>query len=158
MAARILALVPRLVALTVIWLLATATFTFAAGNKANKASSAGSTAAASRPEVLVVPDVRGKAFVFAKGILQDGGFAWSVTGTVRGYAGNTVVGQVPAPGSIVRDTGAPIVTLTLARSAGYPERGAPDDEAPYAGTRVLLQGNQPASSSVPLLPRATRAG
>src|SRR5919198_6271972 len=110
------------------------------------------------PKTLVVPQVTGQAYVFAKGILQDGGFAWSVTGTVRGYAGNTVVGQVPAPGSIVRDTGAPIVTLTLARSAGYPERGAPDDEAPYAGTRVLLQGNQPASSSVPLLPRATRAG
>jgi hypothetical protein len=138
MAARILALVPRLVALTVIWLLATATFTFAAGNNANKASSAGSTAAASRPEALVVPDVRGKAFVFAKGILQDAGFAWRVDGDVKGYAANTVSLQYPAPGTKVVDTGSPAVAVQLLRNKDYGEQGLPEDSAPYGSTRLLL--------------------
>ena len=33
---------------------------------------------AEKPDVLVVPDVRRQAYVFAKGILQDAGFAWRV--------------------------------------------------------------------------------
>ena len=90
------------------------------------------------PKTLVVPQVTGQAYVFAKGILQDSGFAWHVVGTVQGYAGNTVVDQVPTPGSVVLDNGAPTITLTLARNKSYAERGRPDDSAPYRGTSVLL--------------------
>jgi hypothetical protein len=89
-------------------------------------------------QTLTVPQVTGQAYVFAKGILQDAGFAWQVLGPVQGFASNTVVGQEPAAGSVVVDTGAPIVTLTLARNPSYAERGKPDNKAPYSGTSVLL--------------------
>ena len=89
-------------------------------------------------QTLTVPQVTGQAYVFAKGILQDAGFAWHIVGPVKGFAGNTVVAQEPAPGSVVVDTGAPTITLTLVRSPSYQERGKPDDKAPYAGTAVLL--------------------
>jgi PASTA domain-containing protein len=89
-------------------------------------------------QTLTVPQVTGQAYVFAKGILQDNGFAWQVLGPVRGYAGNTVVGQEPAAGSVVVDTGAPTVTLTLERDPAYAEKGKPDNKAPYGGTSVLL--------------------
>jgi hypothetical protein len=104
---------------------------------------------AASPKSLVVPKVTGQAYVFAKGILQDSGFAWQVLGPVRGYAGNTVVDQEPSAGSVVVDTGAPTITLTLARNKAFLERGGPDDLAPYAGTTVLLPGNSPASRTVP---------
>ena len=45
------------------------------------------------PDALTVPQVTGQAYVFAKGILEDGGFAWHVTGPVQGFAANTVVDQ-----------------------------------------------------------------
>src|SRR5262245_24889774 len=82
------------------------------------------------PRTLVVPQVTGQAYVFAKGILQDGGFAWQVPGSVKGYAGNTVVDQQPAAGSVVVDTGAPMITLTLTRTNGYAEPGEPENKAP----------------------------
>ena len=111
---------------------------------------------AASPRTLVVPKVTGQAFVFAKGILQDGGFAWHVTGPVRGFAGNTVVDQVPVAGSVVVDNGAPTITLTLGRNKAYAERGAPDNVAPYRGTAALLPGNQPASRKVPAHAPSTR--
>ena len=89
-------------------------------------------------KTLVVPQVTGQAYVFAKGILQDGGFAWRVLGPVKGFAGNTVVAQEPAPGSVILDTGAPTITLTLERNRAYAERGRPDNDAPYGGTAVLI--------------------
>ena len=104
---------------------------------------------AASPKTLVVPQVTGQAYVFAKGILQDAGFAWRVVGPVKGYAGNTVVDQVPAPGSVVVDNGAPKIVLTLAKNKTYAERGTPDNAAPYAGTTVLLPGNEPASRTQP---------
>ena len=110
------------------------------------------------PKTLVVPQVTGQAYVFAKGILQDGGFAWRVSGAVKGYAGNTVVTQEPVAGSVVQDTGAPTITLTLSRNANYPERGEPDNRSPYAGTTVLLPGNQPASRIVPRVAPVVRPG
>lgn len=110
------------------------------------------------PKSLVVPQVTGQAYVFAKGILQDGGFAWRVTGSVKGYAGNTVVTQEPVAGSVVQDTGAPTITLTLSRNGKYPERGEPDNRSPYAGTTVLLPGNQPASRIVPRVTPVVRPG
>src|SRR6185503_6612125 len=137
MAARLTALLPRLVALTVIWLLGAATYTLAADTvpiaKHDKKAEA-----ASKPHVLTVPDVRKKAYVFAKGILQDAGFAWRVDGTVKGFSANTVTVQRPAPGTKVIDNGAPHVVLSLSRNTTYGESGLPENSAPYKATRVVL--------------------
>jgi hypothetical protein len=139
MASRLAALLPRLLALTVIWLLGTATYTVAAGSGGQEpAPQAATEAAPNRPEILQVPDVRRQAYVFAKGILQDAGFAWSVEGSVRGYAANTVVSQQPAPGTRVVDNGAPTVVVRLSRNPSYSERGLPENTSPYAGTRIVL--------------------
>jgi PASTA domain-containing protein len=136
MAARFTALLPRLLALTVIWLLGAATFTLAAEKKA--APPANTVASnASKPTLLTIPDVRGKAYVFAKGIVQDAGLAWRVQGSVQGYAANVVVSQSPHAGARVVDNGAPTVTLRLSKNSAYGERGLPENEAPYAGTRIL---------------------
>ena len=94
--------------------------------------------APSAPTTLDVPDVTGQAYVFAKGILQDNGFAWHVSGQVQGYAANTVMSQQPAAGTTVLDTGAPLIVLTLARNPSYIEKGSPDNDAPYAGTEIKL--------------------
>ena len=152
MAARLTALLPRLLALTVIWLLGAATFTLAA-EKRNDPATHSRSAAARTPVVLEVPDVRSKAYVFAKGILQDAGLAWRVEGDVQGYAANAVVSQSPAPGVRVIDNGAPTVRLRLAKNSAYGQRGLPENEAPYPGTRVVLlsdwraQHSQPATTS-----------
>ena len=50
---------------------------------------------------LDVPDVTGQAYVFAKGILQDHGFAWHVSGPVMGYAANTVARQSPSATNVI---------------------------------------------------------
>ena len=123
---RRLAVLPRIALVASACSLATVsgTATFAASR-----GSSGSDA----PE-LVVPDVRGQAYVFAKGALEEAGFAWRVRGKVKGYAANTVVAQSPAPGARVVDTGAPTLTLTLARNARYAQQGTPENASPYAGT------------------------
>lgn len=102
---------------------------------------------------LTVPDVTGQAYVFAKGILQDRGFAWHVTGPVMGYAANTVELQTPAAGTIVLDTGAPLVTLTLARNAAYVEKGTPENDAPYPATAVRLPANVPQRPKTSVTPK-----
>jgi len=137
MAARLTALLPRLVALTVIWLLGAATYTLAA-DTVPIAKHEKKAEAASKPHVLTVPDVRKKAYVFAKGILQDAGFAWRVEGSVKGFAANTVTVQRPAPGTKVIDNGAPLVVLSLSRNTTYGESGLPENSAPYKATRVVL--------------------
>ena len=137
MAARLTALLPRLLALTVIWLLGAATYTLAA-DKVPSAKHEQKAEAASKPHVLTVPDVRKKAYVFAKGILQDAGFAWRVEGSVKGYAANSVTVQRPAQGTKVIDNGAPVVVLTLSRNTTYGESGLPENSAPYKGTRIVL--------------------
>jgi hypothetical protein len=136
MAARFTALLPRLLALTVIWLLGAATFTLAAEKKAAPPASTVASNA-SKPTLLTIPDVRGKAYVFAKGIVQDAGLAWRVQGSVQGFAANVVVSQSPHAGARVVDNGAPTVTLRLSKNSAYGERGLPENEAPYAGTRIL---------------------
>jgi hypothetical protein len=93
---------------------------------------------AGQQQTLLVPDVRGQAYVFAKGILLDSGFAWRVHGKVRGYAANLVATQVPEPGTRVVDNGAPTLTLTLTRNAKYKQEGAPQDLAPYGGSPIRL--------------------
>jgi PASTA domain len=139
MAARLALLAPRLIVLVVIWLLAAASWTLAAGGPPT--SPATTTAAGAgepaKPEVLVVPDVRGQTYVFAKGILQDAGFAWKVEGSVEGYAANVVASQNPAPGARVADNGAPVVVVTLKRGE-YAERGLPENTSPYEGTQLVL--------------------
>jgi hypothetical protein len=88
---------------------------------------------------MVVPDLSGQAFVFAKGSLEDTGFAWQVIGSVHGYAANKVARQSPPPGTRVRDTGAPTISVTLKRTS-YAEKGTPEDVSPYAGTSVQPVG------------------
>ncbi len=139
MAARLSAILPRLAVLTVIWLLATSTITFAAGGR-NEDEAPVATAAPQGPEYLVVPDVRRQAYVFAKGILADGGFAWRVEGPVDGYAANTVSTQEPAAGTKLEDTGAPTIVLRLARNMDYTERGLPENRSAEDGTAVVLAG------------------
>jgi PASTA domain len=139
MAARIAMLAPRFIALVVIWLLAWASFSLAQDSGQTPPPPPAPVAAEpEQPEVLVVPDVRRQAYVFAKGILQDAGFAWRVRGGVNGFAANTVTVQTPAPGTRVIDNGAPVVTLRLARSTQYAERGVPENSAPFSASKVVL--------------------
>jgi hypothetical protein len=137
MAARLAAVVPRFAVLTLVFLLATATLTFAA-QRSMVAAPAAKPAAAQAPEILVVPDVRGQAYVFAKGMLEDGGFAWRVRGSVHGYAANTVADQTPLPGTRVLDTGAPTLVLRLQRNPGYAQEGTPENAAPFTGSAIRL--------------------
>src|SRR5215471_13227911 len=136
MAKRLPTLLPRLAALVVVGLATTATLTYAAGRNLDtpKRSDAVLTSSAAAP--VVVPDVQKEAFVFAKGALEDAGFAWRVSGSVQGYASNTVVSQSPAPGTKLYDTGAPLVTLTLARNSSYPQAGESENTSPYGATEV----------------------
>jgi hypothetical protein len=157
MAARLTMLLPRLAVLVVIWLLAAASLTFAAGTKQHTDSPAAkdkAKAANEKPAVLVVPDVRRQAYVFAKGILQDAGFAWRVDGSVKGFAANTVVAQNPAPGSRVVDNGAPTVVLRLARNEAYQEKGLPENQSSFAGTSVVLLRDWQAAQPKPAKPAA----
>ena len=136
MAARLTALLPRLLALTVIWLLGAATYTLAA-DKPPTTPKAAAAPQVTRPDVLVVPDVRGKAYVFAEGILQDAGFSWTVQGSVQGYSANAVAIQNPAPQGRVIDNGSPTVVLRLLKNTKYGERGLPQNDAPIEGTRIV---------------------
>jgi hypothetical protein len=138
MAARLALLLPRLAVLVVIWLLAAASFTFAAGSNKQAQAEPEAKPAREKPKVLVVPDVRGQTYVFAKGMLEDAGFAWRVEGEVEGFAANTVAVQKPAPGVRVVDNGSPAVAVRLDRSEEYEERGLPENVSPYKGTPVVL--------------------
>jgi hypothetical protein len=136
MSLRFPALLPRVAVIAAVALGTTATLTYAAGEGINTASTPSTADAPVVRSIIAVPDVQNQAFVFAKGSLEDAGFAWKVTGAVHGYSSNTVVSQNPTPGTKVFDTGAPLVTLSLARNTKYPEVGAADDRAPYAATAV----------------------
>src|SRR5919199_2933563 len=149
MAARLAALLPRLVVATLVLLLGTATFTYAAERRMTSKSVPAPKPAA--PPVLVVPDVQGQAYVFAKGILEEAGFAWRVDGSVHGYAANTVVEQRPLPGTRVVDTGAPLVVVKLASNGRYGRERRPDDSSPYGGTEIRLAGIPAAEAAAPLL-------
>src|SRR3954466_6035678 len=134
MGMRLQTYLPRIAVLVIAALAATAGLTFAASQTAAPSTPAAATTTAAAPQTLVVPDLRNQPFVFAKGQLQDGGFAWKVSGAVQGYAPNTVVGQSPAPGTKLVDTGSPLVVVTLARNGNRPQTGEPMDTSPYAGT------------------------
>jgi hypothetical protein len=151
MAFRLRAHLPRVAFFVLLGLAATATLTYAAGRQPGSTPTASATAAPTPP--LVVPDVRNQAFVFAKGSLEDAGFAWRVLGSVHGYAANTVATQSPAPGTRVLDTGAPLITLTLTRNSAYPQTGEAADASPYAGT--VLQPAELAAAVGPAHPATT---
>ena len=150
--------VPRLVVIGLAAVLATAGLTYGAEQKlATPATPTPSTPLVQQRTVLTVPDVRNQAFVFAKGALQDAGFAWRVTGSVHGFPANRVVAQTPAAGSRVYDTGAPAVTLTLARNSRYPQQGKPEDVSPYhaTATEVAEAASQPIGPSSSTAPAST---
>ena len=157
-AARLAALLPRLILAVLVLLLGTATFTYAAERRITSAPVPAAKPAA--PPVLVVPDVQRQAYVFAKGILEEGGFAWRVEGPVHGYAANTVVEQRPLPGTRVVDTGAPLVVVKLASNGSYGSQRRPDDGSPYAGTEIRLAGvaaSEPAAARLLVKPKAKPA-
>ena len=131
--------VPRLLFLTLVWLLATAALTFAAAQRigpGHVTAATTKTTVATPQRVLVVPDVRKQAYVFAKGTLGDAGFAWRVRGSVQGYSANTVATQSPLAGTRVVDTGAPLVVLTLTRSGK--QVGLPEEVSSVPATALKL--------------------
>jgi len=149
MALRIATRLPRLAVIGAVLLLASATLAVGA---AKRMAAVPQGAPAPVPvATVVVPDVTGQAFVFAKGTLEDTGLAWKVVGSVHGYAANKVSKQTPAAGTKLKDTGAPTITVTLERTA-YPEQGDPEDVSPYFGTSVQpigLPAPAPAPSPAP---------
>src|SRR5437764_11589128 len=155
MASRLAAYVPRFIVLAILGLLATATFTFAAEKQITSTPVAKPAPAA--PPVLVVPDVQRQAYVFAKGILQDAGFAWKVEGPVRGYAANTVAVQQRLPGTRGVDTGAPLVVLHLVANSHYDQHGLPEDASPYRGTEIRLVDARAVTPKKPVLVPKTPA-
>src|SRR2546421_2737640 len=155
MASRIGVHVPRLALFVVVGVLATATMTWGAATQLTSSPTVAAQAPVA-PRTLVVPNVTSQAYVFAKGTLEDAGFAWQVAGRVHGYAANVVAAQSPVAGARVRDTGAPTVTLTLARSPKYAERGVPQNFSPYRGTPLVSADPRPAAKPVarPAAPKA----
>jgi hypothetical protein len=130
-------LLPRLAVAGFLVVLATATITFAAETRQVAAPNAPVAQAA--PTTLLVPDVRRQAYVFVKSTLEESGFAWRVTGGVAGYSANLVATQSPGPGTIVLDTGAPTIVLSLSKGR-YSQDGAPENASPYPGTEIRLPG------------------
>jgi len=129
---RILTL-PRVTAVAAAVLLVSATISLAADKPAQAKKP--STHASKPQQVMTVPDVRGQLFVFASGMLEDGGFGWHVRGSVRGYPANLVVSQSPQPGTRVLDTGTPAITLRLAHGKSA-EVGQPEDRSSYGASLI----------------------
>lgn len=158
---------PRAAAIACGVVLFTATIAFAASSTLSTPATPPATPIAAAPEPLVVPDVRKQAYVFAKGTLEQDGFAWRVEGGVAGFAANLVVSQSPAPGSRVVPDGAPIVVLRLSRNGGYKQEGRPENVSPYPGKAARLVGAtkpkpkpqtaQPAAAVKPAAPAKTAA-
>lgn len=142
-------MLPRLFALTAIGLLLASSLTFASATRNIQEKEAEVGPVQAGPNTIRVPDVRGQAYVFAKGILEDAGFAWQVAGPVEGYAANLVSVQSPAPGTDVLDTGAPIIELRLERNPEYSERGLPENESSFEGTKLRL-ASDPAPATEPV--------
>jgi PASTA domain len=145
MAVRLGAHLPRLALVALFLLGGTASLALATQQQLTASHAAAKPAAAPAVEqTLTIPDIRGQAFVFAKGILEDNGFAWRVNGSVKGFATNIVATQLPAAGAKVADTGAPLVTLTLVRNRKYAQHGTPENTSPYDGTSVLVTSSSAA--------------
>jgi hypothetical protein len=140
MTAGVIGRLPRVGVIVCAICLVTGTLAFAATSTLSSPASPAVTPVAAEPEPLVVPDVRKQAYVFAKGSLEQGGFAWRVEGSVPGFAANVVVSQSPAPGVRVIADGAPIVVLRLSRNGSYKQEGVPENVSPYAGKPARLAG------------------
>jgi hypothetical protein len=121
---------PRLTAAAAAGLLVSATVSLAA----DKPSAAKPASHPVAQKVLTVPDVRGQMFVFASGMLEDGGFGWKVSGGVGGFPSNVVVSQSPKPGTHVIDTGAPAITLQLVRKGA--QLGEAQNRSPYGASLI----------------------
>jgi hypothetical protein len=149
-AARLTSLIPRIVALTAILVLGSATISFAAQGQFNAQPTSNEVEVAP-PKLVTVPDVRGQAYVFAKGTLEEAGFAWRVVGSVQGYPANSVASQTPAAGTRIVDTGMPTIQLGLSKNGGYAQEGTPENVSPYAGTAIkfLLRRAKPKPASKP---------
>lgn len=141
MTAGVFGRLPRVAVIAGVLALVTATLAFAATSTLSAPSAPAVAPVAAEPEPLVVPDVRKQAYVFAKGSLEQGGFAWRVEGAVPGFAANVVVSQSPAPGARVIADGAPIVVLRLSRNGSYAQEGVPENVSPYAGKPARLVGS-----------------
>jgi PASTA domain len=148
MRTRLAALAPRLFVLALVAIvLASATITFAAVQSKPVAPVA--SPPRSKPlKPVRVPDVTGEAYVFAKGILEEAGFAWRVSGA-QGFAANLVSAQSPAAGTLVLDNGAPTIALTLSRNSSYRELGTPENASPYVGTRIVLPARRAVAPAKP---------
>jgi len=129
--ARILTL-PRLAALAITGLLLSATISLAADKPATTKPTSHTTKS---QQTLVVPNVQGQLFVFGSGMLEDGGFGWSVRGSVGGYPANVIVSQSPQAGTRVIDTGAPTITLRLIPGRGA-QLGQPQNRSPYGASVI----------------------
>jgi len=154
MALRVPSFLPRVALIAFGLLSLTAGLTYAAGSDVPSAPTP-TTATIATPAPVVVPDVRNQAFVFAKGTLEDAGFAWQVIGSVQGYAANIVVSQSPAPGVRLVQTGAPLITLSLRRDDTHPQLGDPENTSPYEATAVQPVRLGDESALGPELPAST---
>jgi outer membrane biosynthesis protein TonB len=134
-AARLTSVIPRIVALTAILVLGSATISFAAQGQFSAQPTSNEVEVAP-PKLVSVPDVRGQAYVFAKGTLEEAGFAWRVVGPVQGYPANSVASQTPAAGTRIVDTGMPTIQLGLSKNGGYAQEGTPENASPYNGTAI----------------------
>jgi hypothetical protein len=145
----------RLIVLVAVWVLGTSALSLAQDSApevtpATTEATTTETTTEAESTTLLVPDVRGLPYTFAKGVLEDAGFAWKVSGGVEGFAVNLVATQSAKPGTNVLDTGAPTIVLTLEPNPDYPEEGLPEDSSPYPGTKlVLAAGGDPKPASVP---------
>ena len=74
MALRIATRLPRLAVVGIVLLFASATLAVGAAKRLTAVPKSAPVAIAA--PTLVVPDIAGQAFVFAKGTLEDTGFAW----------------------------------------------------------------------------------
>jgi PASTA domain-containing protein len=148
---------PRIAVVVLVALAASAGLTFAAGKKIQASAPAAAPTAPRKVETIVVPDLRNQAFVFAKGQLEDLGFAWRVNGGVHGYAANTVVSQSPPAGTKLINTGSPLIVLTLARNGKYVQKGAPEDASTYRSTAVRLADVAVAPVAAPKAKKAAPA-
>ena len=127
---RILTL-PRVTAVLAAGLLVSATISLAADKPATMKPA---THAKAHQKIMIVPDVRHQLFVFASGMLEDGGFGWKVRGAAGGFPANVVVSQSPNPGTRVIDTGSPAITLVLARHGA--QLGEPQNRSPYGASLI----------------------
>ena len=147
MSSRFGGFLPRIAFFVVVIVLATATLTLAAQKRATYTAPAAAPAAP--PAVIKVPDVTGQAYVFAKGVLEDSGFAWRVGSGAPGYAGYRVTSQFPAAGTDVVDTGAPTVVLHIEAVKHYDVTSTTGPRTkPTEPTEVKIPDGQPCKPSL----------